>query len=90
MDSDWAVTGLFYAALHYVDAYLARANMHPAVHEERDRMIKADPKILSVRSHYGRLKDRSSDARCNPSRFAAPDITELRTRDLEPIKGALT
>ncbi len=39
---DRAIAMLFYAALHHVGAYLARGNMHPLSHEQRDREIESN------------------------------------------------
>jgi hypothetical protein len=37
---DWAVTVLFYAALHYVDAVLAVSQVNPDTHGERQTEIQ--------------------------------------------------
>jgi hypothetical protein len=89
-DGDWAVTVLFYAALHYVDAYLARTRMHPANHSERGRMIHSTPTVNAVRNHYRRLEDSSVDARYSAHIYPPREIDVLRRQDFEPLKRALT
>lgn len=37
--SDWIATGLFYTALHYVDAFLATKGHHPGKHDVRDGFV---------------------------------------------------
>jgi len=64
--------------------------MHPAMHEQRDRMLQADTTAVRVRANYRRLKDRSVDARYNGAGVTAPVLASLRERDLEPIKLTLT
>ena len=36
---DWAVTGIFYAALHYVEAFLATQRVHSPSHRSRDAVF---------------------------------------------------
>ena len=45
---DWQTVALFYAALHYVDAYLAQrfgAQGHPTSHQARLRFLARDPAL---------------------------------------------
>lgn len=60
---DWQVTSLFYAALHYVDAYLATKGIHPHDHMERDGWIAKLTELKPIAAEYFELKDRSMDAR---------------------------
>ena len=62
---DWSVTALFYSALHYVDAYLARLNIHPSSHKDRNWRVAQLPSLRRVRQEYMHLLDRSIDARYN-------------------------
>lgn len=58
---DWAITALFYAALHYVDAYLlpdAASN-----HVKRVRLIQQRPELDQVFEDYRKLQDLSRDTR---------------------------
>jgi len=92
LHSDWAVTVLFYAALHYVDAYLAKAaNQHPGNHDERDRLIQSHSKTSAARPYYRRLKDRATEARYQCTKTITPaTVSSLRTNDFEPLKQKLS
>lgn len=76
--ADWQVTSLFYAALHYVDAYLANtaSSVHPQTHQERDRLVSMERGLRRISIDYQELKDRSLDARYRVVRFPAdfPDL----------------
>ena len=90
LDSDWAVTALFYAALHYVDAYLFRKNLNPGDHAERNRMMQANPTTSAIWSHYRRLLDRSWDARYNAATYTPPQIAQLHQIDFARVKREMT
>ena len=47
---DWGVTACFYTALHLVDAYLARGNIHPRNHAEREDWIRRQ--LRPIRGNY--------------------------------------
>jgi hypothetical protein len=81
---DWAITTLFYAALHLVDAY-----NHPnrAVgHPKRMAYVAADVNLLQVYAHYRELYNRSRDARYECVRFTDQDIENLRVAEYGPIR----
>ena len=59
MAIDWAVTILFYSALHYIDAFLAGKNMHPLNHDQRDEEVERNGSISNIYNDYRRLKDMS-------------------------------
>ena len=72
---DWAVTALFFSALHYVDAYLATlgsVGVHPRTHAIRTSLVAKDAVLSSVRVEYEHLKTRSQDARYDLARFTWP------------------
>ena len=60
---DWQITALFYAALHYVDAYLARFSIHPSSHEERSMWMGRESILKTIYTAYRDLQNRSRDAR---------------------------
>lgn len=45
---DWVITVAFYAALHYVDAYLLTQRKNPANHPRRIRTMLNDPNLADV------------------------------------------
>lgn len=69
---DWAVTCLFYAAFHYVNAYLVKARIPiPERHRSRTHpnppgrlnFVQNDPALQSIYIEYRHLEDESRDAR---------------------------
>jgi hypothetical protein len=72
---DWVVTALFYAALHYVDAYLAkRWNQHPPKHRTRDSTIGKEVELRKIYNEYALLKNDSINARYLSYSFGADEV----------------
>lgn len=71
--SDWVVTGAFYAALHYVDAFLAQYGIHPGGHPER---LSEFAKRMDATTYdaYRQLKDDSEYAKYYCGRFADAEL----------------
>jgi hypothetical protein len=66
---------VYYAAVQYVDAKLARMNMHPADHYERNPMVANNLRRIS--SAYFFLQARSETARYFPDsekKFTETDV----------------
>jgi hypothetical protein len=82
---DWAVTGLFYAALHYVEAFFATKGIHSVDHRARDSDIRRSPELKTLFVPYNELKNHSINARYMTTRFTAADIVNLRP-ELDAIK----
>ena len=59
----WALTALFYSALHYVEAYNAKFNAHFAKHEELNRDIGRNPVLMPIADDYLDLSAFSWNAR---------------------------
>lgn len=86
---DWKVTGTFYSALHYVDAYLAIQNIHPPTHAIRLGLVRTDPKLKPVSMDYRDLLNESRTARYEAATtFSQIDATMARRR-LDSIKAAI-
>ena len=90
---DWAIAGLFYCALHYVDAYLATLNINPRTHSIRGREFQR-PELQALLSAYNELKSRSEDARYGFHPFGMPTLTEsqfvsLRDNELAKVKSSV-
>ena len=58
---DWALTVLFYAALHYIDACLHPSD--PPDHAQRNSYIRRDSSLRSIYPQYRVLFEKSLDAR---------------------------
>lgn len=83
---DWELVSLFYAALHYLDAYFLRLNPpHTASnHGERKRILKETPLPRSAQEDYRTFEDMSRDARYN---FI--DLDEQTFEDGRQLAGSL-
>ncbi len=82
--TDWVVTGMFYAALHYVEAYLALLGEQPEDHRARDSHVKRH--MPEIGKDYRRLKDDSINARYYGYCFSADDIRRTVIPNLEAVK----
>jgi len=83
--TDWAVTALFYAALHLLDAYTTPQGRLKS-HQKRIGFVYRSPDFSSVASHYRELLDRSQDARYDCERFNPTFVLNLIQSDFEPFK----
>jgi hypothetical protein len=88
---DWAVTGVFYAALHYLRALAARhAFGGIRSYGEMDRLfstlapLRRNPGLYR---HYRFLKDESREARYEMRRFAPREVRDMIAGDLAPIRA---
>ena len=76
-DFGWRVTVTFYAALHYVQAYLSSHGQYPTVHSARDSAVQRDPRLKAIFPDYRELKDRSRDARYECSVMSQQDVDDM-------------
>ncbi len=87
---DWAITGMFYSALHYIDAYLDRSlATHPETHADRRRIIARIRQLRPIREQYTLLSRRSQSARYGPVSFAGSDVQNLRDNYFIPLRNRL-
>ncbi|HET9836940.1 MAG TPA: hypothetical protein VFR84_01815 [Candidatus Angelobacter sp.] len=85
---DWRCTALFYASLHYVQAYFMSLTP-PKVykrHSDRDTAIESDTHIGGIWNDYRSLKDWSEKARYGGAKPAAKDIKDDILKSLATIK----
>lgn len=84
----WAITALFYSAMHALDAYmLGRHGEVPSEHRDRwpwfrDRRY---PELKRFAHDYKELYDNSRDARYYPVVFTWGDYDKLRVRSRHMI-----
>ena len=87
---DWAVTIIFYAALHYLRALFAHyqltniaryGDMDKAF--DRIQLLKRHPEIYN---DYRQLKDDSREARYNMWRPTLAEVVEFRDGELQRIR----
>lgn len=78
---------LFYAAVHYVEAYLAKPlGMHVRTHTTRDSYMGKESNVKKVFRSYGHLKFFGYNARYEVSGFTAAQ-TEEAEKYLEDIRS---
>lgn len=80
---------LFYSGLHWIDAYLAGKNFHPANHEIRDDEVEKNGSLSDIFRDYRRLKDLSRAARYEIPNFGEDKLAIAMGR-LSNIKRHIT
>lgn len=89
---DWAVCGAFYAAVHYVEAYLAGyggGGYHNVDHVRRGRLIHTIHQLEGIRREYSHLKNAGWAARYVVKTFTRDEVSDLREM-LQAVKGQIT
>ena len=81
---------LFYAAMHYVEAYLAKSSVHLRSHTTRDNAISRDGALRKIFREYSDLKYFGYNARYEVSGFKANDVTNVALKHYSTIKNHLT
>jgi uncharacterized protein (UPF0332 family) len=84
---DWAVTGIFYAALHYIESFLATQNIHSSTHASRDRVFQQQQNLKPIYNQYRILKTRSESARYDLQQFNLAEARTLISVELEAVKS---
>ena len=86
---DWAVTVISYAALHYVDALLAKSfASSPRNHGERSSYIYRQQALRdNIRNDYEDLKNDGIEARYTDRIFTAQEINKHILPSLDRIKA---
>lgn len=86
--ADWAITVLFYTALHYVDALLAQQGVHPTSHAGRNRALERIAELRPIYADYESLKNASYNARYEPPVGYTPAHVEAyESRNLARIRS---
>ncbi len=88
---DWALTALFYAAVHWVDAVLDGLDgmsVHPRSHTQRDRQVVSRPSLAAIERDYFALKDMSVAARYTAQSFSPENVAHYRRVRFEPVRAA--
>ena len=88
---DWAVNGIFYSALHYLESYLAINDDHPANHPLRNDSIQRDLNLGGrfYSKLYKPLRDDSYEARYEMRVFTREEVRNDIIPLLEAIKTHL-
>lgn len=86
---EWAITALFYSALHYVEAYFyhhagGSQPQHYVTHGTRNSGVAQ--RLGTLHRPYMVLYNRSRDARYDCVQFTTTDVQRLRQNELAQIK----
>ncbi len=55
--SDWTVTGIFYSAMHFIDAFFGKKGKHLKSHDMADKEISQEKQLVGIYANYRALKD---------------------------------
>ena len=76
--TDWVLTGIFYEALHWVEAFLASKEHHSGNHPERSLNIRSHKSDLRpIQTDYDTLKQDSETARYDCYKHTAEEVRQL-------------
>lgn len=88
---DWAVTAIFYSALHYIDAYLATKDIHPSRHYKgRTPLVSRESNIKDIYGKYERLKNKSEAARYDVKHFTQAEVKGLKENEFKLIRSHIS
>ena len=86
--NDWAITGLFYAALHYVDAYIVmRTGTSPSNHRARNRLVERTLNLTEIRLAYIELYRSSRNVRYKIPAVSANQAMQVKAQLFDPIRA---
>jgi hypothetical protein len=88
---DWALVMLFYAAVHYVEAYLSTLTpaIHLRSHTTRDSYMGRNSTLKKVYKEYQDLKFYGYNARYELFGFTSRDVTDVAAKNFAKIKNYL-
>ena len=88
--NDWAVTALFYAALHYVDAYIASSTgVSPSNHSARNYLVDSAPSLIVISQAYSNLYRLSRDVRYEIFPVSTDAARRAKEQRFDPIRTHL-
>ena len=83
---DWAATGLFYAAIHYIEGYLSTKKITVGNHRDRLSCISKISDLKPIYNQYRRLYDTSVNARYKFLKINKKQAEDLYKKEFQPIK----
>jgi hypothetical protein len=72
----WALTVLFYSALHYIEAYNAKYGFHCNTHRQLNDDIARNPVLNPVSDEYSDLQNFSWNARYKAVNYGRNELAE--------------
>jgi hypothetical protein len=86
---NWKLVVMFYVAVHYVEAYLAKTmGTHLRSHTTRDAYIARETNLRKIGAAYMHLKFYGYNARYEVDQFTPKDVTDA-SGYLASVKGAI-
>jgi hypothetical protein len=82
---DWAITALFYAALHHVQSIMIRDGVRVATHAGRDRLMIQHSGLSLVAERYRDLRVFSETARYDMRRYTQYEYQIVRDQYFRPV-----
>jgi hypothetical protein len=87
---NWKLVILFYAAIHLVEAYLAKTlNMDVKSHTTRDKYMEREASLRQIRNDYWHLKFYGYNARYEADQFTNQDVVKALGYFAQ-VKNAIT
>jgi hypothetical protein len=86
---DWAVTGIFYSAMHFIDAFFGKNNKHLKSHDMADKEISQEAQLDSIYADYRALKDYRWKASYWSTKFEKSDIDNDIIPHFDKIKSSI-
>ncbi|MGA3260763.1 MAG: hypothetical protein ABSE35_17920 [Bryobacteraceae bacterium] len=74
----WALTAMFYSALHYAEAYFLKTSKHVDNHGERSDAIKFDRNLSGIYGQYMHLFDCGFNARYRLKIYGKSDVEKAK------------
>ena len=86
---EWAATGFFYSAIHYIEAYMATQGIHSGSHRVRDSSVQSDPKLSAIYDDYNELKNDSIQSRYHGHKFPLEEINQDIRPSIEKVRACV-
>lgn len=88
--NEWGVVAAFYAAVHFVNAYIWEVHrLEPRNHHQRQMHVFRDPALATMQRYYRTLAELGWAARYDPSAHMTRRILAESVSNLEPIKAVV-
>ena len=84
---DWAVTVIFYSAIHYVEAYMATQDQHSGSHRMRDSEIGRDTNLRPLYDDFNDLKNDSIQCRYQGYTFPLNEINSRIQQSFDVVRS---
>lgn len=84
--TDWAVTVLFYSALHYCHAILAVSGQHPVSHDTTGPLVRKHPALKRIWKEYESLHIASRNARYYATEITPGHLQNVKT-DFQALRA---